>query len=137
MLRKFHTKNYENNNYDDEIEDTKFQNHDFRTTPILMIIRAMEMGNVEKNITIIMTTRATAMTLITSTHMTTIIMIMTRAMAIPLTKNNIMLMVMERTLMLMMSTTRAIITDENNIVTEFDDQAESCLGMAWHEEKTV
>lgn len=95
------------------------------------------MGNVEINITIIMTTRATAMTLITSTHMTTIIMIMTRAMSIPLTKNNIMLMVMERTLVLRMSTTTVIITDENNIVTEFDDQAESCLGMACHEEETV
>lgn len=43
-MRKFHRKNYEKDNDDDEIEDTKFQNDDFRTTSTLMLMRAMELS---------------------------------------------------------------------------------------------
>ena len=46
------------------------------------------MGNVEMNKSIMMMTRATAKTLITSLDMTTLTMTMTRAAAILLTKNN-------------------------------------------------
>ena len=46
------------------------------------------MDNVEINRTIMVMTRATAMTLITSIDMTTIVMMMTRAKAMLLIKNN-------------------------------------------------